>query len=81
MVQWLRLFASIAEGMGLILDQGNKIQHVAQPKRKEKKKKKMSPCKKMSLKVNIFFKEENQLVISGNESFCLELSRLSQLHR
>ena len=39
-VQWLRLFASIAEGMGLILDQGNKIQHVAQPKRKEKKKKK-----------------------------------------
>ena len=58
-VQWLRLFASIAEGMGLILDQGNKIQHVAQPKRKEKKKK-MSQCKKMSLKVNIFFKEENQ---------------------
>ena len=39
MVQWLRLFASIAEGMGLIPDQGNKIQHVAQPKGKEKKKK------------------------------------------
>ena len=59
MVQWLRLFASIAEGMGLIPDQGNKIQHVAQPKGKEKKKK-MSQWNKMSLKANIFFKEENQ---------------------
>ena len=31
MVQWLRLYASNAMGMGLIPGQGNKIQHAAWP--------------------------------------------------
>ena len=34
MVQWLRLWASTAEGMGLIPSQGSKILHAAQGEKK-----------------------------------------------
>ena len=37
-VQWLKLCASIARGMGLIPGQGSKIPHVAQNKNLKKKK-------------------------------------------
>ena len=36
LVQWLRLLASTAGGMGLIPGQGTKIPHILQPKKKKK---------------------------------------------
>ena len=39
-VQWLGLRASAAGGVGLIPGRGTKIPHAAQPKGKEKKRKK-----------------------------------------
>ena len=35
LVQWLRLLASTAGGMGLIPGQGTKIPHILQPKKKK----------------------------------------------
>ena len=37
LVQWLRLLASTAGGMGLIPGQGTKIPHILQQKKKKKK--------------------------------------------
>lgn len=61
MVQSLRLFASIAEGMGLIpiREIRSSMLH-NQNKGKKKKKKDESVEEDVFLKVNIFFKDENQ---------------------
>lgn len=44
--QWLGLYASIAGGTGVILGQGTKLSHAAQPKNKLSK---MSPLQSISL--------------------------------